>query len=70
MNKELCGACLCFDRRNLQGQPWGRVVIDGQTYDQGVCRDEKGLMFGVLNESVQCRQPKGCSKSVPGIINR
>ncbi len=57
--KPKCGTCGSFDTKNAENNPFGQAVIDGIAINKGVCRINGGLIFGVLNEDTQCRQPEG-----------
>lgn len=60
MIKKECGACFHFDVRDNGRKPWGFVVVEGKEVKQGVCRTNKGLALGVLNEQTPCKQSPGC----------
>ncbi len=53
-----CGQCSFFDPMQVdKTTPFGAKNLDnGQIVRKGVCRVNKGLRFGILDETRDCRQ--------------
>lgn len=68
--KSRCGDCVNFDQNTVNGSPVGTVYVDGSMVAQGYCRGRLGLVLGILNENMPCRQvigifrPKSSSSTV------
>lgn len=54
-----CGRCQRFDIRDCAGNTVGSVDLkNGEgLVRKGFCREEKGLILGILNENSECKQP-------------
>ncbi len=60
-----CGSCAFFDTFYVDKQPIGTMRLEGGgEIARGLCRTNCGLMFGVRDERMPCRQPKGVYKSI------
>ncbi len=54
---QTCGKCMWFRTNTVGGKSIGIIEIEpGKILKKGLCGAELGLLLGVLNEEVVCRQ--------------
>ncbi len=65
MPEAICGKCIFFDRKDVNGQAIGTETTGNGDVDKGLCRTPMGLILGVRRETDSYRMPEGTFEAVP-----